>query len=259
MERIDVLLVKKGLCKSRERAKNLIKSGGVVAGGKQVKKPSEEFDKQTEIILTKQDINFVGRGGLKLEGAIEKFRINLEGRITADLGASTGGFTQCMLEHGAKKVFAVDVGHGQLDKSLLEDSRVVNLEGINVRNITADLFGEFKNKIDFVSADLSFISLRLVFPVLAEVFEKGCEFVLLIKPQFEVGKKFVGKGGIVKNKKAVKSAIEQIFSDFSLLGFKVCGFAESPITGGDGNKEYLVHLILGEDTAEENLKYLKGL
>lgn len=256
MERIDSLLVKKGLCKSRERAKGLIKAGGVQADGRQVKKPSEEFEEHIEIILTKQDIGFVGRGGLKLEGAIEQFKINLAGRTAADLGASTGGFTQCMLEHGTKKVFAVDVGHGQLDKSLVEDSRVVNLEGINVRNLTADLFGE---KIDFVSADLSFISLRLILPVLAEVFEKDCEFVLLIKPQFEVGRKFVGKGGIVKDKKAVKSAVEQIFSDFALLGFEVCGFAESPITGGDGNKEYLVHMFLDENVTEkENLKYLKG-
>ncbi len=238
-QRIDLLLVEKNLAESRNKAQSKIRVGKVFADGVRIDKPSELVDSDAEIFLQRDEIEFVSRAGFKLQHAIENFRIDLQDKIAVDVGASTGGFTDCMLQHGAKKIYAVDVGTNQLAEKLKTDSRVVSLEQVNFRHVDKEIFND--DRIDFVSIDVSFISLEKILPVVFELFENA-EVVALIKPQFEVGKNLVGKNGIVKNANVRKKAVENVENFARNLGFKILGRIDSPITGSDGNVEYLIYL-----------------
>lgn len=237
--RLDIFMAEKGVARSREHAKELIKAGCVLVDGKQITKPSFGVGEECEITISGEICPYVGRGGLKLEKAIEAFSLELGGMVCVDLGASTGGFTDCMLKHGAAKVYAVDVGHGQLDKSLVGDPAVINLEGINVKNVTCELIGE---KADLVTADLSFISVRNSLPAIRSLMKPdGCA-VILIKPQFEVGRQNIGKGGIVKDPAVHKRMLSELLPFIDSCGLSVENVTFSPIKGGDGNIEYLALL-----------------
>ncbi len=247
--RLDSYLAEMGYAKSRESAKNNIKNGLVSLDGKIINKPSFDVVGEPEISYPKEI--FVSRGGFKLEKAIHEFELNLDGKICVDIGASTGGFTDCMLQNGAAKVYALDVGHGQLDASLVENPAVVNLENINIKELDATIFSE---KIDFVTVDVSFISLEKILWKITE-FEISDNFGLfvLIKPQFEVGRKFIGKNGIVSDKKAHEKAVfdvityceNEVFLHLENLSF-------SPICGGDGNVEYIAYFRKDGIKTDEN-------
>ncbi len=242
-KRIDAYLVEKGYAKSRERAKNLIKSGGVYINSAAVSKPSEAVSEGDTVTVTISDLKYVGRGALKLEKAFEAFDINVTGMVCADIGASAGGFTEVLLEKGAEKVYAVDVGHGQLDKKLQNNSRVVNCEGTNARELTSDHFSE---AVDFFSVDVSFISLKHIMNALSDCSAYGCIFAVLIKPQFEAGKNALNKKGIVTDKRVHKAVLKEITEYFNMCGLSVCGLTFSGIKGSDGNIEYLAYLKKSE-------------
>ena len=237
--RLDVLLVEKGLVTAREKAKELIKSGQILINKKQCQKPSQLFEEDSEIEIIGEILKYVSRGGLKLEKAISEFGIKLNGKICADIGASTGGFTDCMLLNGAAKVYAVDVGHDQLHEKLCDDKRVINLQGTNVRQLSEKIINE---KIDFISIDVSFISLKLVLPHLIDLLCDSGEMVALIKPQFEAGKSFVGKKGVVKSKQAHKMVLNNFIMQAKELNLKIKEITFSPIKGPQGNIEYLAFL-----------------
>lgn len=239
MSRLDIYLTENSFTQSRERAKKLIKSGAVSVNGRVCEKPSREISEDDTVEMKEPDFNYVGRGLLKLEGAFEKFGIDVKGKFCADIGASTGGFTQCLLEHGAKFVYAVDVGHGQLDGSLAADANVKNCEGVNARYLTKDFFDK---SVTVMSVDISFISLKLVMPALADSLSEGGEIIALIKPQFEAGKSALSKNAVVKNPKDHKRVLAELIDFFSDLGLYICDLTPSPITGGDGNIEYLIHI-----------------
>lgn len=237
MMRADVYLASNGYAKSRSSAQSLISAGAVVINGNAVLKPSEQIDENVEnsVIIT-QTQKYVGRGGYKLEYALERFGVDVRGLTAVDIGASTGGFTDCLLQNGARKVFAVDSGEAQLDSSLVVDSRVVNIEKYNARNMKKE---DFNEKIDIAVMDVSFISQTLIIPSLSELLEDGAWFISLIKPQFEVGRSAVGKKGIVKNPKDRINAVKSVISFAESFGFGCLGVSESAITGGDGNIEYV--------------------
>ncbi len=238
-KRADIVLFEKGLVDSREKAKRTIMEGLVFIGTQRIDKPGEKIDENSEIIIKVNPIKYVSRGGLKLEKAIEKFSLELNDKIAMDIGASTGGFTDCMLINGAHKVFAVDVGYGQLDWKLRNDPKVIVMERTNIRNVKIEDIGE---NIDFISIDVSFISLRLVLPVAKELLSTEGEIVALIKPQFEAGRDNVGKKGIIRDKNIHFNVIKNIV-DFCLeIGFGIVGLTFSPITGATGNIEFLIHL-----------------
>lgn len=237
--RLDILLVQKNLATSRERAKELIIATQVFVDGVAIVKPSQLIENSSEIIIKGEILKYVGRGGLKLEKAILYFNINLENLICGDIGASTGGFTDCMLQNNALKVYAVDVGHDQLAKKLLQDSRVVNLEGINVRQLTKEHISE---TLDFVSIDVSFISIKLIFPKIKEFLKDNAKIVVLIKPQFEVGKPLIGKNGIVKSEKIHITLLQQLIDFFIENSYNIIGITYSPVKGSEGNIEYLAYL-----------------
>ena len=236
--RIDILLVEKGLEASRERAKALIMSGIVFSNGQRVDKPGEEVDGDAEIEV-RGGLKYVSRGGLKLEKAIEVFNIDLCGRICMDIGASTGGFSDCMLQNNAARVYAVDVGYGQLAWKLRTDSRVVNFERTNIRHLAVD---KIADKIDFFSVDVSFISLTLVLPVIKSFLTPDAQGVCLIKPQFEAGKGKVGKKGVVREPETHKEVICKIYDFVISQGFFAAGLSFSPVKGPEGNIEYLLYL-----------------
>ena len=240
-ERLDSYLVSSGLAGSRERAKNMIKNGLVTVNGSSSVKPSMPIT-DNDTVTAGEDLKYVGRGALKLKKAFEIFPISVKGAVCADIGASTGGFTEIMLENGASKVYAVDVGHDQLDEKLCRDSRVVNMEGTNVRDLTPSHLGE---SIAFMSVDLSFISLTNVSGVMCSLLAEDGEAVILIKPQFEAGKSAVGKNGIVKDQKDHIRVLESLIAHFSSLGMGLQGLTYSPVTGGSGNIEYLAYLKKG--------------
>lgn len=247
MSRLDVYLVEASLAKSRERAKKLIKDGAVTVNEKVSKKPSFEVGAEDNVKLIKADMSYVGRGLLKLETAFKAFGLDVSGKVCADIGASTGGFTQCLLESGAEYVYAVDVGHGQLDESLVKDPRVKNCEGVNARYLTQDFFDK---PVEFMSADLSFISLSIVMPALAGSVEENGIITALIKPQFEAGRKALSKGGIVKDPKDHKRVLEELLPMFERLGLAVKGLVCSNVKGGDGNIEYLVCLRKSKEKSD---------
>ena len=241
-KRLDLLMVEKGLVSSRERARVLILSGEVSVNGATVRKAGDSFQEDAEIVLKKADCPYVSRGGLKLEKAINEFGIDLRGRICMDIGASTGGFTDCMLMNGAVKVYAVDVGYGQLAWKLRTDERVVVMERVNARYLTRD---DIPDDPDFASIDVSFISLKLIIPALKGLGVK--EVAALIKPQFEAGREKVGKKGIVREKETHMEVLRDITDSIFDMGYSVEGVTFSPIKGQDGNIEFLGHFVLSDE------------
>jgi len=239
--RLDQLLLERGLVRSRERAKALILAGEVWVAGKRIDKPGTKVDPETSIELKSSDFPYVSRGGLKLEAALHSFKIVLTAKIAMDVGASTGGFTDCLLQHGAKKVYAIDVGYGLLDWKLRQDKRVVVIERQNIRYLPKEAIPE---PIDIATIDVSFISLKKVIPKVMEFLRERAELIALIKPQFEVGKGQVGKGGIVRDEAKRRQVVEDITAFCQELGFQVKGVIPSPILGAKGNQEYLLYAEL---------------
>ena len=245
-ERLDVLITEKGLAPSREQAKRLIMEGAVFVKGQREDKPGTNVDIDADIEVRGHEQKYVSRGGLKLEKAMDTFPITLEGKICMDIGASTGGFTDCMLQNGASKVYAVDVGYGQFAWKLRNDPRVVCMEKTNIRYVTPEDIGE---KLDFASCDVSFISLDKVLPAAKELLSERGEMVCLIKPQFEAGKEKVGKKGVVRDKKVHLEVIEKVLRDAEENGFYPYGLTFSPVKGPEGNIEYLIYM--GKEIREE--------
>lgn len=238
-ERVDKLLVDRGYVGSRERARRLLMAGAVRVGGHVVDKPGTLIEADASIIVEGEDIPFVSRGGLKLEHALERFGIDVRGAVVLDVGASTGGFTDCVLQRGARKVIAVDVGYGQFDWKLRNDPRVVLLERTNVRDLAP---GELPDVPDLAVVDVSFISLRLVLPAVAAVLAPDGNIVALVKPQFEVGKGRVGKGGVVRDPRLHEEAVASVREAAQEIGLTCLGETESPILGPKGNREFFLHL-----------------
>lgn len=242
--RLDSLLVNKGLVQSRERAKALIMAGQVYIENQKCDKAGLMVDDGiTQVEIRGEQLKYVSRGGLKLEKAMKEFDISLNDKVAMDIGASTGGFTDCMLMNGAKKVFAVDVGYGQFAWKLRQDERVVNMERTNIRYVTSEQIGE---KLDFASIDVSFISLKLVLPVAYELLSDNGELVALIKPQFEAGREQVGKKGVVKDINVHFEVIKKVLDFAREINFNVAGLSFSPIKGPEGNIEYLAYLKKSE-------------
>jgi len=244
-ERLDTLLVKRGMFDSRHAAAASIMAGVISVEGRIEDKAGKKLDEHVEISIIQDICPYVGRGGLKLEGAIKHFGIDLHNKVSVDIGASTGGFTDFMLKNGAKKVYAVDVGYGQLDWKLRNDPRVVNLERTNVRYLDTSLIAD---SIDFISIDVSFISLKLVFPVAAEILSDKGRIVALIKPQFEAGREQVGKGGIVRDHEIHEEVIKKVISYAEKNGLNALDVMTSPIKGAKGNTEYFVLLEKTKET-----------
>ncbi len=238
-DRLDKLLVDRGIAQSREKARAMIMAGKVAVDGRRVDKPGTRIDVKARLHLQEEESHYVSRGGEKLEGALNAFAIDPKGMVVMDVGASTGGFTDCILQKGAEKVFAVDVGYGQLAWKLQKDPRVLNLERTNIRYLRRE---EVEGEIDLILIDTSFISIEKFLPHLLGFLRKGGTILGLIKPQFEVGRGEVGKGGVVREAALHKKVIERI-SDFSQgLGLRVLGVAESPLLGPKGNKEFFIYL-----------------
>jgi 23S rRNA (cytidine1920-2'-O)/16S rRNA (cytidine1409-2'-O)-methyltransferase len=235
-QRLDSLLVERGLAESRTQAQALILAGQVVAGDQRADKPGSLLPSDVPLRI-KEKLRYVSRGGLKLERALAEFRIAVEGTVCADIGASTGGFTDCLLQAGARKVYAIDVGHGQLHSKLLSDSRVLHLEGINARYLSEV---EVPELVDLATIDVSFISLTQVLPAVLPRLRPGGTLIALVKPQFEVGRANVAKGGVVKNPEAREGAIQKIASFLSEQGLEMIGRVDSPIAGPAGNVEALL-------------------
>ena len=251
-KRADVLLFERGLAKSREKARALIMEGVVFWDGVRVEK-SGDMLKDDCVLTVKEDvIPYVSRGGLKLKKALDSFPISISGKVAADFGASTGGFTDVMLKHGARKVYAVDVGYGQLDWTLRNDERVVVMERTNARNMQADWF---KEPVEFATMDLSFISVKLILEPLYPILCDGGEAVVLVKPQFEAGKEKVGKNGVVRSKEVHAEVFTEV-ADFCFnMGFNIVGIGYSPITGPKGNIEFLLALRKEAQTiAQEEIR-----
>ena len=247
-ERLDVLLVKRNLAESREKAKALIMSGIVYVNGQKEDKAGTTFDETAPIEVRGNTLKYVSRGGLKLEKAMTHFGVELKGKICMDVGASTGGFTDCMLQNGAKKVYAVDVGYGQLDWKLRNDERVVCMERTNARYLTRE---EIPDELDFASIDVSFISLKLIFPALYSLLREGGEIACLIKPQFEAGRKKVGKKGVVRDPAVHLEVLEHFLIHAKENHFTVLGITYSPIRGPEGNIEYLGFLRKSEEPSAQ--------
>ena len=238
-KRVDVLMVEQGLAESRQKAQAIIMAGQVFIGDKRCDKGGLTLDEGTVLEVRGQTLRYVSRGGLKLEKAMKCFPITLEGKIAADIGASTGGFTDCMLQNGASKVYAVDVGYGQLAWSLRSDPRVICLERTNARYLSHEQIPE---ELDFASIDVSFISLKLILPALRSVMKPDGQVAALIKPQFEAGREKVGKKGVVRDPAVHLEVLEQFLVHASEAGFTVKGIDFSPIRGPEGNIEYLGYL-----------------
>lgn len=248
--RADVYLAETGRFKSREAAKTAILSGWVVINGRTVAKPSEAVDGSTEHTVTVlAEEKYVSRGGLKLEAAIEGFDIDVGEMSALDIGASTGGFTDCLLQHGASSVVAIDSGRGQLDPSIASDPRVTAIEGFNAKGLSRELI---PGGADIAVMDVSFISQTMIIPNLPDVMKPEALFVSLIKPQFEVGRANVGKGGIVRDRKARLLAVYRVVDAAANVGFSCVGLAVSPIKGGDGNIEYLACFKRGEKSIDRS-------
>jgi len=243
--RLDKLLVDRGLAASRERAQALILAGKVLVNDQKVDKAGAQVAAEATVRLLGEDLKYVSRGGLKLEHALEYWHINVEGKFCLDVGASTGGFTDCLLQHGAARVIAIDTGYGQMDFRLRQDPRVRLLEKINARYVTEDVLAE---KVDLIVIDVAFISATLVLlPVVKAAFphspdeRRGCEVIVLVKPQFEAGREFVGRGGIVRDQAAQSAAVEKVKKSLLDLGCTRTDVIDSPILGAEGNREFLLH------------------
>ena len=254
-ERLDVLLVKKGFYPSRERAKASIMAGIVYVDRQKSDKAGNMIDENAEIFVKDNICPYVSRGGLKLEKSMKLWPIDLKDTVCMDIGASTGGFTDCMLQNGARKVYAVDVGYGQLAWKLRTDERVVNMERTNIRNVTLDMLAE---PIEFFSVDVSFISLHHIFPVAQAITASDAMGVCLVKPQFEAGREKVGKNGVVRDPATHREVLHNAMGYAAANGFKVCGLDFSPVKGPEGNIEYLMFVqkseqpgVLDDSVAEQ--------
>ena len=252
-ERLDILLVKGGFAESREKAKAIIMSGNVFVNNNREDKAGSTFDEKAIIEVRGNTLKYVSRGGLKLEKAMGNFDVTVNDKICMDIGASTGGFTDCMLQNGAKKVYSVDVGHGQLAWKLRQDERVICMEKTNIRYVTPQ---DIEDKIEFFSVDVSFISLTKVLGPVRELLKDNGEGVCLIKPQFEAGREKVGKKGVVRDKKVHLEVINMVVDYCLANGFKVLNLEFSPIKGPEGNIEYLVHIIKTEESELEKPELL---
>lgn len=238
-ERLDVLLVKRGLAPSREKAKAIIMSGIVFVDNEREDKAGTTFDEKVNIEVRGKTLKYVSRGGLKLEKAMDVFGVKIEGKTCMDVGASTGGFTDCMLQNGAVKVYSVDVGHGQLAWKLVQDDRVICMDRTNIRYVTPD---QIDDVLDFASLDVSFISLTKVLLPVKNLLKENGQIVCLIKPQFEAGRENVGKKGVVRDKKVHVQVIEKVIEYAMSIGFKILNLDYSPVKGPEGNIEYLLYL-----------------
>ncbi len=243
-KRLDILVYEKGLAESREKAKAVIMAGLVYVNNQKADKCGSTYDEDCNLEVRGPALKYVSRGGLKLEKAVSSFSLDLQDVVAMDIGASTGGFTDCMLQNGAKKVYSIDVGYGQLAWKLRNDERVVNMERTNFRKVTPDMI---EDKIDFFSVDVSFISLKLILPVVRPLLSDKGQGVCLIKPQFEAGRGKVGKKGVVRDK-AVHTEVIMAIRDFCLeCGFDVLGLDFSPVKGPEGNIEYLIHIRVSNE------------
>ena len=254
-ERLDVLLVKRGLAVSREKAKAVIMSGCVYVENQKEDKAGSMFADTANIEVRGNTLKYVSRGGLKLEKAMNNFGVTLQDKICMDVGSSTGGFTDCMLQNGAVKVYAVDVGYGQLAWKLRTDERVINMERTNIRNVTPEALDE---PIEFFSVDVSFISLHHIFPVAQAITTPDAMGVCLVKPQFEAGREKVGKNGVVRDPATHREVLHNAMGYAAANGFKVCGLDFSPVKGPEGNIEYLMFVqkseqpgVLDDSVAEQ--------
>ena len=243
-ERLDILLVEKGICESREKAKTNIMAGLIFVDGQRVDKAGEKVKVDADIVFKGEKLKYVSRGGLKLEKAMKTFGIDLTDKVCMDIGASTGGFTDCMLQNNASKVFAVDVGYGQFAWKLRTDERVVCMEKTNIRYVTPEDIGV---ALDFASIDVSFISLRTIMPAVKALLGDKGEVVALIKPQFEAGRDKVGKKGVVRDKEVHLEVIDRIINFLIENELNVLGLSYSPIKGPEGNREYLVYFTKDKD------------
>lgn len=241
--RLDRYLTLTGFAESRTKASEMIRGGIVWVDGQQCTKPSREVE-TPNVEMRGEPMQYVGRGGQKLAHALDFFDLCVEGKTAVDIGASTGGFTQCLLMHGAARVFAVDAGHGQLHPLLRSDSRVVSMEGINARTLTAAQLGK---RCDLAVMDVSFISQVLLYPAVTEVLTENGYLISLIKPQFEVGRQFIGKKGIVRDRRACLDAIKRLIEEARRTGLICRNVTESPIVGGDGNREFLAYFDRGRE------------
>lgn len=256
-ERLDVILVKRGLAESREKAKAVLMAGNVFVNGQREDKPGTTFDesKIEQIEVKGSSLKYVSRGGLKLEKAMQQFPITLKEKVCMDIGASTGGFTDCMLQNGASRVFSIDVGHGQLAWKLRQDERVVCMEKTNFRYVTGEDIGE---EIDFGSVDVSFISLTKILIPARNLLRQAGQMVCLIKPQFEAGRDKVGKKGVVREPQIHEEVIHKVLDYADLIGFCVRGLTFSPVKGPEGNIEYLVWLEKKEEVPADILAFTEA-
>ena len=252
-ERLDVLLVSRGLAESREKAKAIIMSGNVYVDGQKEDKAGTSFNDKVNIEVRGNTLKYVSRGGLKLEKAMANFDVTLEGKICMDVGSSTGGFTDCMLQNGAVRVYAVDVGHGQLAWKLRNAERVVCMEKTNIRYVTPD---DIPDKIQFSSIDVSFISLTKVLGPVKELLSDDGQIVCLIKPQFEAGREKVGKHGVVRDKAVHLEVINKVIEYAVSIGFEVLNLEFSPVKGPEGNIEYLLHLQKHTEGIYEHIPFV---
>ena len=243
--RLDALLVERGLAGSRERARALILAGSVRVNGQPAAKAGTPVSRDAELVVASPDHPYVGRGGLKLAHALDTFGVPVEGREALDIGASTGGFTDVLLQRGAVRVVALDVGHGQLDWKLRNDPRVIVLEHVNARSLTPPDLPAAARQFDIITVDVSFISLRHILPVLPPLMRDAADVIALVKPQFEAGRAEVGKGGIVRDEAVQRRVVEEVTAAADALGLTRIGVTESPIAGMEGNREFLVHLKAG--------------
>jgi 23S rRNA (cytidine1920-2'-O)/16S rRNA (cytidine1409-2'-O)-methyltransferase len=248
LKRVDELLVARGIAPSRSQARQLLMAGQVVVEGHVIDKAGKQVPEDSAVEI-KGRLQYVSRGGLKLEAALDAFRLDPTGRICADIGASTGGFTDCLLQRGAARVYAIDVGYGQLAWSLRTDPRVVVMERVNARTLET-----LPEGIELAAIDVSFIGLRLVLPTVARLLVPTGETIALIKPQFEVGKELVGKGGVVRDPKLHRIVIERVLAEARAIGFDAAGVIRSPLRGPAGNHEFLAWLRLGSHPASERLE-----
>ena len=249
-ERLDVLLVKRNLAPSREKAKAMIMEGNVFVNNQREDKAGASFDENVPIEIHGNTLKYVSRGGLKLEKAMKEFDLKLDGDICMDIGASTGGFTDCMLQNGASKVYSVDVGYGQFAWKLRQDPRVVCMEKTNIRYVTPE---DIDDALDFASVDVSFISLTKILEPARNLLKDGGQMVCLIKPQFEAGRGKVGKNGVVREPEIHEEVIRKIIDYADSIGFEVLHLEYSPIKGPEGNIEYLLHIRKPEEISEEKL------
>lgn len=255
-ERVDVLLVERGLCETREKAKRAIMAGTVYTNELRLEKPGEKIAMDSPLQVKGNELRYVSRGGLKLEKALEFFQVNVKDKLMLDIGASTGGFTDCALQNGARHCYALDVGYNQLAWKIRQDERVTVMERTNFRYVTAADLAE--GMPEFATIDVSFISLKLILPVLKTLLVPGSDVIALVKPQFEAGKANVGKKGVVRDSKVHINVLETIANFAQQTGFTLKNASFSPITGGEGNIEFLFHLIATEENettfTEEQLK-----